>query len=139
MANVFMHKLEFHWGRGRGVLIFVLLLFLFFLLFLLQLLLSGNNQSWDGVVSALVSPQFKSLLIGHEAYFSKGNAVATILQEGNIAFMQIIILKMRKLINSRQKSRLVKKFLGFGFGVVLLQMRFLLFGHAIVQIVLRIE
>ena len=46
---------------------------------------------------------------------------------------------MGKLVNSGQKPGLVKKFFGFGFGVVLLQMGFLLFRHTIVQIVLGVK
>ena len=86
-----------------------------------------------------MGPQFQGLLVGHQAYFSKGDAIAAILQEGNVAFVQIIIFKMGELVDSGQKPGLVEKFLGFGFGVILLQMRFLLFGHAIVQIVLGVE
>lgn len=78
-------------------------------------------------------------MVGYEIGLGKGHCVSLILEIDDISFLLIVVPEVSELLYFYDESWFGEELSDFVFGVVLSQMGFLLFGHFVVGVVVRVN
>ncbi len=78
-------------------------------------------------------------MVGYEIGLGKGHCISLILKVDDVSFLLVVVPEVSELLYFYDESWLGEELSDFVLGVVLSQMGFLLFGHFVVGVVVRVN